>query len=115
MLHKDGPAFHRVLPLLAAYLQLLFPVSHEAEILMEILRHGAQVEVLEPKWLRGRVKKEIKKITKNIAHRTLYVGGSVVMSINYQERYVVLDVKTTGLSPWMAPAWWPESGWRWRG
>jgi predicted DNA-binding transcriptional regulator YafY len=45
-------------------LKLTIPVSHEAEILMEILRHGSQVEVLEPKWLRGRVKKEIKKMTK---------------------------------------------------
>ena len=45
-------------------LKLTIPVSHEAEILMEILRHGSQVEVLEPKWLRGRVKKEIKKMSK---------------------------------------------------
>ena len=59
---------------------------------MEILRHGAQVEVLEPKWLRGRVKKEIKKITKNIAHRTLYVGGGMIGSVNRQERYVVVRV-----------------------
>ncbi|HKZ16753.1 MAG TPA: WYL domain-containing protein, partial [Geobacteraceae bacterium] len=45
-------------------LKLTIPVSHEAEILMEILRHGSQVEVLAPKWLRDRVKKEIKKMTK---------------------------------------------------
>lgn len=45
-------------------LKLTIPVSHEAEILMEILRHGSQVEVLEPKWLRIKVKKEIKKMTK---------------------------------------------------
>lgn len=36
------------------------PVSHEAEIMMEVLKHGAQVEVLEPKWLRAKVVAEIK-------------------------------------------------------
>jgi len=39
-------------------------VSHEAEILMEILRHGSEVEALEPKWLRDKVKEEIKKMIK---------------------------------------------------
>ena len=35
------------------------PVSHEQEIMMEILRHGSQVEVLEPTALRERVVNEI--------------------------------------------------------
>ena len=41
------------------------PVSHEAEIMMEILKHGSQVEVLEPKWLRSKVAKEIKAAMQN--------------------------------------------------
>lgn len=45
-------------------LKLTLPVSHEAEIMMEILKHGAQVEVLEPKWLRDKIKKEINKMTR---------------------------------------------------
>lgn len=35
------------------------PVSHDAEIMMEILRHGSHVEVLEPDWLRCRVADEL--------------------------------------------------------
>lgn len=31
------------------------PVSHEGEIMMEILKHGSQVEVLEPEWLREKI------------------------------------------------------------
>jgi len=31
------------------------PVSHEQEILMEILKHGSNVEVLEPKWMREKI------------------------------------------------------------
>ena len=38
---------------------LTIPVSHEAEIMMEILKHGSQVEVVEPKWLRGKVIDEL--------------------------------------------------------
>lgn len=34
-------------------------VSHEAEIMMEILKHGSQVEVLAPQWLRDKVAGEI--------------------------------------------------------
>jgi predicted DNA-binding transcriptional regulator YafY len=40
-------------------LVLTIPVCHEAEIMMEILKHGSQVEVLEPAWLRGRVADEL--------------------------------------------------------
>lgn len=38
---------------------LTIPACHEAEITMEILKHGAQVEVLEPAWLRKKLIKEI--------------------------------------------------------
>ena len=38
---------------------LNLPASHEAEIMMEILKHGSHVEVLEPDWLRGRVAEEL--------------------------------------------------------
>ena len=37
------------------------PASHEAEIMMEILKHGSHVEVLEPEWLREKVVKEMKE------------------------------------------------------
>lgn len=40
------------------------PVSHEAEIMMEILKHGSQVEVLEPEWLRNKVINEMKDAVK---------------------------------------------------
>jgi predicted DNA-binding transcriptional regulator YafY len=36
------------------------PASHEAEIMMEILKHGSHVEVLEPGWLREKVINEMK-------------------------------------------------------
>lgn len=45
-------------------LVLRIPVSHEAEILMEILKHGSQVEVLEPAWLRERVIQEMESSIK---------------------------------------------------
>jgi len=51
-MRKDWRDFHRV--------------SHETEIMMEILRHGSEVEVLEPEWLRDKVKKEIKKMTRQL-------------------------------------------------
>jgi len=40
------------------------PASHEAEIMMEILKHGSHVEVLEPEWLREKVVKEMKDAVK---------------------------------------------------
>jgi predicted DNA-binding transcriptional regulator YafY len=40
-------------------LVLTIPVSHEAEIMMEILNHGSQVEILEPEGLRQLVIKEM--------------------------------------------------------
>lgn len=41
------------------------PVSHEAEIMLEILKHGAQIEVLKPDWLRDKVAEEIKAAMHN--------------------------------------------------
>lgn len=40
-------------------LVLTIPASHEVEIMMEILKHGSHVEVLEPGWLREKVVREI--------------------------------------------------------
>jgi predicted DNA-binding transcriptional regulator YafY len=45
-------------------LLLTIPASHEAEITMEILKHGSHVEVLEPVWLRKKVVKEIREAGK---------------------------------------------------
>jgi predicted DNA-binding transcriptional regulator YafY len=38
---------------------LTIPASHEAEIMMEILKHGSHVEVLEPEWLREKIVAEL--------------------------------------------------------
>lgn len=35
--------------------------SHEAEIMMEVLKHGSHVEVLEPGWLREKVVEEMRR------------------------------------------------------
>jgi predicted DNA-binding transcriptional regulator YafY len=43
-------------------LLLTLPASHPAEILMSILGHGAEVEVLAPVWLREQVAVEIKRM-----------------------------------------------------
>jgi len=45
-------------------LDLTLPVSHETEILMEILKYGSQVEVLAPERLRRRVREEIQSMMK---------------------------------------------------
>jgi predicted DNA-binding transcriptional regulator YafY len=45
-------------------LDLTLPVSHETEILMEILKYGSQVEVLAPDRLRQRVREEIEAMMK---------------------------------------------------
>lgn len=45
-------------------LELTVPVSHEAEILMEVLKHGSHAEVIEPQWLRERVREEIEGMRK---------------------------------------------------
>jgi len=44
--------------------QLSFPVAHLSEIKREVLKHGADVEVIEPQALRELVKSEALKITK---------------------------------------------------
>jgi proteasome accessory factor C len=41
-------------------LVLTVPASHEQEIMMESLKHGPHVEVLEPGWLREKVVQEMK-------------------------------------------------------
>ncbi|MBI4632539.1 MAG: WYL domain-containing protein [Deltaproteobacteria bacterium] len=46
-------------------LQLTLPVSHDAEIMMEILKHGSHVQVLEPQRLREKVRDEAEKMSKN--------------------------------------------------
>lgn len=45
-------------------LDLTLPVSHETEILMEVLKYGSSVEVLQPRWFRKRVRKEIAAMAK---------------------------------------------------
>ena len=47
------------------FYNLTIPASHETEIMMEILKHGSQVEVLEPDWLRKKVAIEIRESLKN--------------------------------------------------
>lgn len=44
-------------------LLLTVPASHDQEIMMEILKHGAHVEILEPKWLRDKIIEEISSTT----------------------------------------------------
>jgi predicted DNA-binding transcriptional regulator YafY len=43
--------------------------------MMEILKHGSHVEVLEPEWLREKIIKEINDAVKNILCRSLDGGG----------------------------------------
>lgn len=45
-------------------IELTFHVANYAEIMMEILKHGSDVEVIKPKCLRELIKSEAKKITK---------------------------------------------------
>ncbi|MDA8125633.1 MAG: WYL domain-containing protein [Deltaproteobacteria bacterium] len=45
-------------------LRLRFPVSGFAEVIHEILKHGASVEVVEPKELREMIRGEIRKMSK---------------------------------------------------
>jgi len=44
---------------------LTIPVSHEAEIMMEVLKHGSHVEVLEPDWLRCNIAEELRRAEEN--------------------------------------------------
>lgn len=44
---------------------LTIPVSHEQEIMMEILKHGSHVKVMEPGWLRGKLFKELSQTIEN--------------------------------------------------
>lgn len=45
-------------------IQLTIPVSHHAEIMMQILSHGSQVRVLQPDWLIKKVIDEIDRMSK---------------------------------------------------
>lgn len=42
---------------------LTVPASHDQEIMMEILKHGSHVEVLEPNWLRDKIIEDIRSTT----------------------------------------------------
>jgi predicted DNA-binding transcriptional regulator YafY len=44
------------------YYQLTVPVSHHAEIMMQVLGHGSHVTVVEPEWLRKMVADEVGKM-----------------------------------------------------
>ncbi|NJD37167.1 MAG: WYL domain-containing protein [Geobacter sp.] len=44
---------------------LNLPASHEAEIMMEILKHGSHVEVLGPEWMRGKVVHDLRNAIEN--------------------------------------------------
>lgn len=50
-------------------LLLTVPASHPAEILMSILGHGAEVEVLAPDWLRLQVEEEIERMWQHSGRR----------------------------------------------
>lgn len=57
-----GQCWHadqRMAPRESGELDVTLPVSHETEILMEILKYGSKVEVLAPEWLRRRAQEEI--------------------------------------------------------
>jgi predicted DNA-binding transcriptional regulator YafY len=58
--HKD----QKVKLLKDGSFELTFPVANFAEIAMEVLKHGAGVEVIKPKALREIIKKEAKQIAK---------------------------------------------------
>lgn len=58
--HKD----QKVKTLKDGSIEITFPVASFAEIKMEILRHGAGVEVIKPKALREIIKEAAKKIVK---------------------------------------------------
>ena len=44
------------------YYLMTIPVSHHTEIFMEILKHGAQVEILSPDWLRAKLVEEARSL-----------------------------------------------------
>lgn len=62
-----GQTWHphqRFSPTASGELDLTLPVSHETEILGEILKYGSRVEVLAPDWIRRRVREEIERTIK---------------------------------------------------
>lgn len=48
-------------------LKLTLPVAHHFEIMMEIVGHGAEVDVLEPEWLKSMVHAEIRRMAEKIS------------------------------------------------
>lgn len=44
--------------------QITLPAAHEAEIIREIMKHGAHAEVVDPLWLRERIVEEISLMVK---------------------------------------------------
>lgn len=45
-------------------LEITLPVSHEAELLGTVLRHGSHAEIIEPPWLREKAREEILRMMK---------------------------------------------------
>jgi predicted DNA-binding transcriptional regulator YafY len=45
-------------------IQLTIPVSHHAEIMMQILGHGSEVRVLQPDWLKEKTAEEIERMSR---------------------------------------------------
>ena len=52
----------QVAPLGSDRISDYYPAVNEAEITMEILKHGSHVEVLAPEWLQEKVIEEIGKV-----------------------------------------------------
>jgi len=48
-------------------LVLTIPASHEVEIMMEILKHGSHVDVVEPEWLRNKHRDEVVRTATKIS------------------------------------------------
>ncbi|WP_236027086.1 WYL domain-containing protein [Geomonas diazotrophica] len=53
--------------------------SHSTEIMMEILRHGSEVEVLEPAWLRGKIVDEMQFALRKYAGCRTMAGGDLLV------------------------------------
>lgn len=62
-----GQTWHprqQIEPLESGELILTLPVAHPTELIMEVLKYGARVEVLAPAWLRRQVQEEIEAMRK---------------------------------------------------
>ncbi|MBA3014042.1 MAG: WYL domain-containing protein [Proteobacteria bacterium] len=58
------------------------PVSHEVEIMMEVLKHGSQVEVLKPQWLRDKVIEEMRAAVTNYLYADSARGGMMPAQVD---------------------------------